>query len=91
MEENTARNPEFDDRSELAAMDNCKCKANFLLACREQTLFSAFVSPAEKRALFSAGEIKAEKSVCSPQASDLPELIEAMNLPERFCYSQTQK
>lgn len=31
LEENTARNPEFDDRSELAATDNCKCKATFIL------------------------------------------------------------
>ena len=32
LEENTARNPEFDyDRSELADMDNSDCKANFSL------------------------------------------------------------
>ena len=38
------------------------------IACGEQTLFSAFVSRAEKRAPFSAGETKTEKIVCSPQA-----------------------
>ena len=31
LEENTARNPEFDyDHSELANMDNSECKANFI-------------------------------------------------------------
>ena len=35
--------------------------ARLVLACGEQMLFSALVSPA-------AGETKAEKSVCSPQA-----------------------
>ena len=39
------------------------------LACGEQTHFSAFVSPAEKIAIFSAGETKAEKCVCSPQGT----------------------
>ena len=38
------------------------------LACGEQTHFSALVSPAEKKAIFSAGEARAEKCVCSPQA-----------------------
>ena len=38
------------------------------VACGEQTHFSAFISPAEKIALFSAGEARAEKCVCSPQA-----------------------
>ena len=40
------------------------------LACGKQTLFSALVSPAEKIAIFSAGETRAEKIVCSPQASE---------------------
>ena len=32
LEENTARNPEFDyDRSELAVVDNSECKENFIL------------------------------------------------------------
>ena len=32
LEENTARNPEFDyDRFELADVDNSECKANFTL------------------------------------------------------------
>ena len=31
LDENTARNPEFDyDRFELADMDNSECKANFI-------------------------------------------------------------
>ena len=41
-----------------------------LLACGEQTHFSAFVSPAEKIAV----ETKAEKCVCSPLAKVLQEL-----------------
>ena len=36
----------------------------------EQTPFSALVSPAEKIAFFSAGETRAERLVCSPQASE---------------------
>ena len=36
------------------------------LACGEQTHFSAFVSPAGKIAIFSAGETKAEKCVYFP-------------------------
>ena len=38
------------------------------VACGEQTHFSALASPAEKIAIFSAGEARAEKCVCSPQA-----------------------
>ena len=52
LEENTARNPEFNyDRFELADMDNSECKANLIL----------------------------------------PQLAEALHLPEIFCYSQRQK
>ena len=42
------------------------------LACGEQTHFSALASSAEKIAIFSAGEARAEKCVCSPQASLFP-------------------
>ena len=42
----------------------------FTLACGEQTLFSALVSPAEKIAIFWAGKTRAEKIVCSQQASE---------------------
>ena len=38
---------------------------DFPLACRKQTLFSALVSSA----IFSAGETRAEKSVCPLQAT----------------------
>ena len=44
-------------------------KIRQILACGEQTHFSALVSPAEKIAIFSAGETRAEKCVCFPQAS----------------------
>ena len=42
-----------------------------MIACGEQTHFSALASPAEKIAIlyFSAGEARAEKCVCSPQAT----------------------
>ena len=42
--------------------------AGIVIVCGEQTHFSALTSPAEKIAIFSAGEVRAEKCVCSPQA-----------------------
>ena len=39
------------------------------VACGEQTLFSALVSRAEKIAIFSAGETRAEKSESSPDGT----------------------
>ena len=80
-----AKHSKFDSRE-------CKCisyrgnKINFSancakIACGEQTHFSALASPAEKIGL---GEARAEKCVCSPQASVQRNILEKFRL---FHYS----
>ena len=58
-----------------------------LLACGKQTHFSAIVSPAEKIAIFSAGETKAEKCVCSTQAKKLSAYLAGYKLASCAFYA----